>query len=82
MERIGRELAREIVELALGPPALELAIIDRADARGIITAIFEPLQPIEQPLRDVRRADNPDNPAHYACVTPLNARSRSAMRVP
>ena len=58
------ELAREIVELALRPPPLELAVIDRADAGGIIAAIFEPLEPVEQPLRDVAFADDPDNPAH------------------
>ena len=52
-QRIGRELAREIVELALGPPPLELAIVDGANPGRIIAAIFEPLQPVEQPLRDV-----------------------------
>ena len=32
VQRIGLQLAREIVELALGPPADELAVVDRADA--------------------------------------------------
>ena len=42
----------EIVELALGAAAVELAVVDRADAGAVIAAIFEPLQPVEQPLRD------------------------------
>ena len=32
VQRIGRELAREIVELALGAAPLELAVVDGADA--------------------------------------------------
>ena len=56
----------EIVELALGAAPLELAVVDRADAGGIIAAIFEPLEAVEQPLRDVRLADDPDNSAHHA----------------
>ena len=47
-----RQLAREIVELAFGAAAGELAMVDRADAGAVIAAIFEALEPIEQPLRD------------------------------
>src|SRR5205814_4989732 len=61
------ELAREIVELALGAPPLELTPFDRADAGRVITAIFEPLEAIEQPLRDIGLPDNSDNPAHACC---------------
>ena len=63
-ERMRVKLRREIVELALGPPPLELAAIDGADAGRIIAAIFEPLQAVEQPLRDVRISGDPDNSAH------------------
>ena len=36
--------------------------VDRAvDSRGIIAAVLEPLEPIEQPLRDVALADDFDN---------------------
>ena len=72
VQRIGRELTREIVELALGPAPHELAVVDRADAGQIIAAIFEPLEPVEQPLSDVRVPDNPDNSAHT--LTPLPSR--------
>ena len=58
------EFAREIVELALGAAPLELAVIDRADAGAIIAAIFEPLEAVEQPLRDVALPDDADNSAH------------------
>ncbi len=51
-QRLCAELAREIVELALGAAALELAVVDRADAGAVIAAIFEPLEAVEQPLRD------------------------------
>ena len=54
VQRVLGEHAREIVELALGAAAVELAVVDRANAGGVIAAIFEPLQPIEQALRDVR----------------------------
>src|SRR4051794_17487133 len=67
MQRMLGQLARQLVELALRPAPLELVRIDRADARGVIAAIFEPLEPVEQPLRDVGRSDNPDNPAHACC---------------
>ena len=66
VERLRLELAREILELALGAAALELAMVDRADARRVIAAIFEPLEAVEQPLRDVGPSDNPDNPAHLS----------------
>ena len=47
VERMGRQLAREIVELALGPPPDQLAALDGADAGRVIAAIFEPLEPVE-----------------------------------
>src|SRR5436309_879396 len=58
------EFAREIVELAFGPPPLKLAVIDRADASGIVAAIFEAFESVEQALRDVRLSDDANNPAH------------------
>jgi hypothetical protein len=58
------KLARQIVELPLGAATLELPVVDRADPGRIIAAIFEPLQPVEQPLRDVARADNSNDSTH------------------
>ena len=47
VERMCREFACKIFELALGSATLELSIGDRADAGGIVAAVFEPLQPVE-----------------------------------
>jgi hypothetical protein len=58
------ELPGELVELSLGSPPLELAVIDRANSGRIITTIFKPLQTVEQPLRNLRLSDYPDNSAH------------------
>ena len=54
----------EIVELALGPAAFEPAVDDRADAALIIAAIFEPPQPLHEPLGDFVAADYADDSAH------------------
>jgi hypothetical protein len=63
-ERVGGELAGEVFELALRSAAFEPAIDDRADARAIVAAIFEPLQPVEQSSRYLLPADNADDSAH------------------
>ena len=60
----GHEFERRRAEGKLDNLARELAAVDGADPRGIVAAIFEPLEPVEQALRDVRFPDNPDNPAH------------------
>ena len=64
-EGIGLQLGCEIIQLALGAAAVELAAVDGADAGAVIAAIFEALQPIEQPLRDGGFSDNSDNSAHW-----------------
>ena len=63
-EWLTAQLAREIVELPFRPPADELALIDRADARAIVAAIFEPLEPVEQALRDFAFANDSNDSAH------------------
>jgi len=64
VERMLLQLALQVLELALGPPALELAVIDGADARRIVAAVFQPLQSFEQPACDAARSDNSNNSAH------------------
>jgi hypothetical protein len=64
VQRVRLELAGKIVELPFGAPPRELSMVDRADAGRVITAIFEALEPVEQPLRDITRSDNSDNSAH------------------
>src|SRR6476646_7662661 len=61
------ELTSEVVELALRSTALEPVVLNGAAARGIVAAIFKSLEAVEQALRDIRHADDPDNPAHLRC---------------
>ena len=63
-QRRGGELAREIVELALGAAAIEPAVHERADAGAVIAAIFEPPQPVHEPRRGFLAPDDSDDPAH------------------
>src|SRR5438067_8165434 len=78
VQRLLGQLVREIVELALGAPPLELAPFDRADAGRVITAIFEPLEPVEQPLRDIAGTDDPNNSTH-ACCNSFERRTTKSM---
>ncbi len=78
VQRVGGQLTREIVELPLRPAPDELAVIDGADTGGVIAAILEPLEPVEQPLRDVAIPNNPYNSAHLS--QPLNAALISTQR--
>ena len=64
VQRLLGERSRQIFELALGPPPLELAVGDRANAGGIVAAILQALETVEQALRDVRLADDPDDTTH------------------
>src|SRR5207248_2652483 len=60
-ERMLGKLTRQIVELALGPAPLKIAVVDGTDAGRIVAAIFEALEAVEQPARDVRPPNDPDN---------------------
>ena len=48
--RLSHQLFGQILQLALGPAAIEPAIMHGTDAGGIIAAIFQPLQPFDQPI--------------------------------
>ena len=78
------------VQLALGPAAVELAIVNGCDTSAVITAILEPLQAVKNGLRNIARADDANNTAHiYVSFFSLRARnlrpqpliSRSGARV-
>ena len=64
VERLGLQLMRKIVELSLSASADELTSLDRADSGRIVPPIFEPLEPIEQPLRDIAVPDDSNNSTH------------------
>ena len=54
----------EIAQLAFGAAAAELALLNRGDAGGIVAAIFQPLQRIDQLAGDRSFAENANNAAH------------------
>src|SRR3546814_10227563 len=54
----------EIAELTLGAATDQLAALDRAHARRIIAAIFHALQPVDEAVRHLGRADDSDDSAH------------------
>ncbi len=64
-------------QLALGAAALDMAVHEGGDPGGVITAIFEPLQPLDDQGSDVPFRDDSDDPAHIpfspwsACVRPI-----------
>jgi hypothetical protein len=62
----GRKPRFEVDELAFGAAAVEPAVMDRGDAGGIITAIFEPFQSIDKSARHRLNTHDPDNSAHPA----------------
>ena len=70
----GRGIAGEnldqIGKLAFSPAADQFAAIDRADPGAVISAIFHPLQPVDEPIGYRFLADNSDNSAHYL-LSPL-----------
>ena len=68
-ERPGGELGGEIVELALGPAALERAVQDRADAGRVIAAIFEAPQALHEPVGHFLPPDDADDSAHVLRVS-------------
>jgi len=60
----GSQSRFEIPELAFGAAPIEMIAFQRGDARGIVTAIFQPLERIDQLLRDRTTSQNADNAAH------------------
>ena len=67
-ERRCGELRLQVLELALGAPPLELAVLERRHAGGIIAAIFEPLQRIDNRAGDRSGPENPDNSTHKTAL--------------
>jgi hypothetical protein len=70
VERLARQPCLEIPELALGAPPRQLAALERGDARGIVAAIFEALERLDELRRRRLTADDPDNPAHPRLLYP------------
>ena len=54
----------QVLELALGAAAIEMAVLDGGDARRIIAAIFEPPQRVDEIAGDRLLSKNADDAAH------------------
>ena len=84
-ERLEPELLLEILELALGAAPRQLAVFERGDARGIVAAIFQALERIDELRRRRFSADDSDNAAHPRGCFPQNGvqrRNPSARHLP
>src|SRR5262245_19150082 len=69
-ERLAHESGFEIAQLAFGSPARELAAFESSNAGGIVAAIFEPLERIDQQARDRFAAENAHDSAHASGYLP------------
>src|SRR3546814_6160609 len=63
-QRAFADPAFQVDELALGAPPLDPAVHQGRDARRIVAAIFQPLQPFDQQRRCLLPADDSDDAAH------------------
>ena len=60
----------QILQLALGAPARQVAAFQRRDAGGIVAAIFEALERLDHFLGDRLAPEYPDDPAHAWNIVP------------
>ena len=58
------EFRLQVPELAFGAPPLQPAVLESRHAGGIIAAVFEPLQRVDDGACDGPRPENPDNSTH------------------
>ena len=63
-QRRARQQGLEIGQLALGTAAVDMAVHQGRDPGGIIAAIGQPLQPVDQKRRRGLPAENADDAAH------------------
>ena len=63
-ERLRAQLGLEVAQLALGAPAREPARLQGGDAGGVVAAIFEALERVDQLLRHRLVSENADDAAH------------------
>jgi hypothetical protein len=71
-ERLAREPLLEVLQLAFGAPTRERAALQRRDAGGIIAAIFEALERVDELTRD-RLAPENSNDSAQSALYPLAA---------
>ncbi len=64
LQRRGLEPGFEIFQFAFGATALQVRALERRHTGGIVAAIFQPLQGIDQQIRNRTTPQNSDNAAH------------------
>jgi hypothetical protein len=69
-ERLARKPRFEVAQLALGAPARELAPLQRGHSRGVVAAIFEPLEGVDQQGCNRLTSQNAYNAAHSSNSSP------------
>ena len=74
------EFRLQVLELALGAPPLELAVLKRRHAGGIVAAVFEPLQRVDDRARDRPGPENADNSTHAKIPCPKSIRPTASLR--
>ena len=64
LQRLGLQSVEEIDQLALGAPAGQPAVLQRRDAGGIVAAVLQPFQRVDEAIRHRLAADDPDDSTH------------------
>src|SRR6516165_57514 len=80
-ERLARKPRLQIAELALGAPPHEIAAFQRGDTCGIVAAIFEPLERVDQQWRNRLTPENAHDSAHPTDRSPLILQDQYPARV-
>src|SRR5262249_11032174 len=65
-ERLAAQPGLQIAELAFGAAAREVPTFERRHAGGVVAAVLEPLERIDQMPRDRLTPEYADDPAHAA----------------
>ncbi|MNT21274.1 hypothetical protein D3C72_1566090 [compost metagenome] len=74
----GGQHGLQFADLALGAAALDAAVDDGRDPGGVIAAVLQPLQAVDQTGDDGACARNADDAAHEVCSGEGAKRSRFA----
>src|SRR5208282_5073429 len=79
-QRLARELQFQILEFALRTPSRQGAVLKRGDAGGIVAAVFEALERVDELRCNRLSADDSDNAAHPSRQTPRPSLQRNPLR--
>ncbi|MNT26274.1 hypothetical protein D3C72_1618360 [compost metagenome] len=77
-QRVGGQHGLQLADLALGAAAFDAAVDDGGDAGGVIAAVLQPLQAVDQTGDDGACARDADDAAHEVCSGEGAKRSRFA----